>query len=280
MQSNSLRPAIVDPTHLDQLASQFVAQAQTEPDIAFQPLRMDAALAVNNYTANIEALAPHSALFTGLPGLSWERIQEGLRVGHALLYKDALADRATGESTKVRPLLAEQSHLRGIGLPPLQAHAVAGNIDAKIIDAIRSGRGAFDYAGDLLAIAKVYIDNPHLQQRSPVTDRHLERMQFVGSTLQVLLQPAGAHPPPKGGPGEDAVERDWLWSLLVLLDDQVWKAGALVWGRRVNHHLRALGSRDLPGRPRKTEAPAAPAEEPAAPITQADQAPQPAPSEG
>lgn len=243
----------------------FLPQAEGIADELVKTTRIDAALAVRNYDRRLEALSPYQALIEQLPGMSWVQLEEGRQVARAFRFAADVADRTVDVTEKLAPLLRRGSELRAIALPALQSNAAAGHLKVEEVNAIRSGRGSLDHAGDLVVMAAIFRANETVRQQSPMSPAMVDEMASTGNRLQEALRPKGATPAPQTGTSavrETGRRRDRLYTLLVdQYDAPLSRALGFVFGNDVDQHAPQLGSRDVPVR-KAAETPTA--DEPAA----------------
>jgi hypothetical protein len=127
----------------------------------------------------------------------------------------------------------------------LEACAEAGFISAAEVKPIRSGRGAFDQLGDLVALVALFRKHEAaLANKTPVTAAHLREVFEVAAALQTMLKPEGAAKDPVKRSAEGMEDdRNRLYSLLSEDYATLCRAAGFLWGAAASDHVPALLSR-------------------------------------
>ena len=158
--------------------------------------------------------------------------------------------------------------LRAVLMPAAVSLAASRLVSQGVVDTIRKGRGAYDTASDCVALSSLFIKNAQaIRGKTSVTAEEIRQAAEVGSALVKVLKPeAGRRSRERTGAVKQAAEaRDRLWTLLVQRHDNLWRAGAYLFGREVDTLVPALQSRVVarkrakaPAGPTAPTAPAAP----------------------
>jgi hypothetical protein len=142
--------------------------------------------------------------------------------------------------------MARARFLRRVLLKSAEACAESGDLPSKEVEAILAGRGQIDTAQDCVQLAALYRKHKAaLAGKTPATAAMLAEAATLGSELVELLQTSTTRKRAKSNASLDEAldHRDRLWTLLEDSYEEVWKMGAILWGRRVNEHVPPLLSR-------------------------------------
>lgn len=122
---------------------------------------------------------------------------------------------------------------------------LAGVLPAARIAKIREGRGPMDTVGDCVALAALFTKEAQaVRGKTPVTAAQVRETAEIGARLGAALRPKGARRKVDDNLSAATDARDQLWTLFHRTwEDQVWRAGAWLFGRAVDRHVPPLHSR-------------------------------------
>ena len=250
----------------------FLPIALAIPADQIRSARVNFTNVVQNANAGVEALQPYREQIAKIPGVSLDQIDAIAKIGRAYQFSVTQYDRAEPVPGDLRDRILKATKVRAVLFAKVDVLVLDGIIPESEVAGIRKGRGPIDTAGDCVALAALIRKYAKLiAGHVMITAEDLQTASDLGAQLLTELRSATA-PAKTKQLQEDAEARDRLWTLFVQTWEQnVWRAGAWVWGRDVDDHIPALGSR----RPTKSE-PAAPQPAPA-PVPAPTPAPTPAP---
>lgn len=226
--------------------NQILPQAMAIPEAEVLDFRTDASLAYHNVKEGAEAVLPHKdAVSAASPLTNWDEIRDAPKVGEALMFADVLVNQTSGSPGISPERISRAYELRRILMAAAEALAEAGLLPSDRVKRIRAGRGKIDAATDcvgLVALLREYWEE--IKTKTAVTEADLREAELVGTELLQQLKPARARRDQKVTDAEaQALEaRDRIWTLLVRRHEQIWKIGALIWGRDVDDHVPSLFS--------------------------------------
>lgn len=157
-------------------------------------VRIDAKLAQHNVQIATRAvLAERDRLVKELPGVSVKHL-EGLPALALALVESDLAVRATATAeSDLAGKLAAARLLRQKLLVTAESLALAALLPAARVKKIREGSGAFDTAGDLVALAALFTEHAAaLRGKSPIAAAEVKQAGALGSELLARLKPGRA----------------------------------------------------------------------------------------
>lgn len=210
--------------------------------------RADARLAFHNARRGVEAvLARQAEIVDALTAAQRQAIARVVKVAAAVVFAVSLcAKLAPRSSGEIAAKLKRAYELRRIMLLAAESAAEAGLLDRQEVKLIRDGRGNIDAAQDDVDLAALFRRNADaLAGKTPVTAEMIVEAAEVGTWLVATLRPAAA-PVVAARPEEVAAaadRRDRLWTLLQRDYEDVWKVGAMIFGRAVDDHVPGLQSR-------------------------------------
>jgi hypothetical protein len=134
-------------------------------------------------------------------------------------------------ASEQRKNLAILRPLRLLLLVTADSLAEAGLLSRAEVAAIRKGRGDIDAAKDCVALAALFRKNAaKLRGKHAVSAAQLKQADELGAALLKTLKPARARRA-KTAATVEAVDRDRLWTLVERRHEQLWRAGAYLFGR-------------------------------------------------
>lgn len=209
----------------------LLSEARQVPAGQVIPLRSDLHLAVHNAALGAGWLADCTAeQKRSLPNTDFNRLARLGEVGLAALFADGLISR--GSSGALQGKLERARTLRGVLLSSSESLSAAGLIPAAEVQKIKAGTGPLDAASDCVALAALFKKYAaQIKGKHPVTKDQLEEAAQVGTDLLLVLKPSSAKRAPSSNGGNQAVQdRDRLWTLLVQGHEELWRAGAYLFG--------------------------------------------------
>jgi hypothetical protein len=234
-----------------------LAMALSASDI--RPFRADVSLATANATRGIDIVLGHaSELTAALPKLNLGAVKTLGDMGSALAYAAAQVERFSPTPTNIKPLLVQARHLRGLLLAAADMLVLRGAVPAGVVAEIRKGRGPIDTAGDCVALAALFTKSGAATTgKVAVTAADIANADEIGSRLLRLLRPSSAKKPLDKDLVAATDVRDRLWTLFERTwQDNVWRAGAWLYGRDVEQYVPPLHSHVGRRRPRGSTPPA------------------------
>lgn len=228
----------------------LLPEALKIPAEQVRPLRADINLAVVNAQRGVEAVLGQSdRLQKELPGVSVASISGLSEIGLALAYAAGQVERWAPAQSDVKSLLATATELRSILLASADALARVGILSPAAVAKIHEGHGSIDIAGDCIALAALFTKSAEaVRGKSPVSAAQIREAAEVGTRLIALLRPGGTRrkSAASGDLATATNARDRLWTLFERTwEDQVWRAGAWLFGRKVDSQVPPLQSRVL-----------------------------------
>jgi len=215
------------------------------------PFRANASLAYHNVSRGTEAVLARQADLAGkLTTGELEALAAAPKLALAVVFAAGRVSRLSTHPVEgLNDRLARARLLRRVMLRSAEACAEAEVIPAAEVEVIRRGRGLLDTAQDCLALAGLFRRHEGaLASKTPVTSQMVVEAAEVGTALVTLIKPANL--PPDAAPAAEvaaaAALRDRMWTLLVRRHDDLFKAGAWLWGHAVGDHVPALQSRTRP----------------------------------
>jgi hypothetical protein len=239
----------------------FLAIALEIPADQVRSARVNFTNVVQNAATGVAALAPFRDKIAKLEDVSLEKIDAVAKIGQAFQYAVTRVDRHEPIPGDIRERLLEAHKLRAMMFAKVDVLVLDGIIPESEVAGIRKGRGPIDMAGDCVALtALIRKYASQIVGHAMITAEDLQTASDLGAQLLTELRSATA--PAKTKQQEETAEvRDRLYTLFVQTWEQnVWRAGAWVFGRDVDDHIPALGSRrhakSEPAAPQPTPAPA------------------------
>jgi len=237
----------------------FLPKAKQLPAAEVKPLRNDASLLLANAGRGIDAVLEEAdEVRAGLPKIKVAEIEALRDLGAALAYAAGQVDRFAPPPTDLKAMLARSVTLRALLIGTADVLVVAGILPAAQVKKIHEGKGAIDIAGDCVALAALFQKNAAaVRGKVPFTTAEVKEAAEVGSRLLAVLRPKAAGGKPAAKELTAATDvRDRLWTLFERgWEQNVWRAGAWLYGRAVDEHVPALASRAV-GKKKAKPAPA------------------------
>lgn len=223
-------------------------------------------ISVSLATANAErgvrsVLAHERGLARALPEIDLGAVHDLADLGSALAFAAAQVARFAPTPTNIKATLAEARRLRALLLAGADMLVLAGVFSAAVVAKIRQGHGPIDAAGDCVALAALYTEHASaITGKVAVTSDDVRRADEIGARLLRMLRPQSAKRPVDPALVAATDVRDRLWTLFDRAwHDNVWRAGAWLFGREVERYVPPLHSRVQHRRARGTTPPAVPA---------------------
>ncbi len=221
----------------------MIPLARAIPRSQVQALRADHHLASHNADLGAKALLAQAAKVKKLlPATNLDDIRQIPDIGAALVYAEVRIDhRAAPSGAKQK--LARLHQLRQLLLSAAQTLAHAGLLPERKVREIHHGRGSYDAASDCVALAGLFRRNAAaIKGKHPVTRAEIDEAARLGSELSALLVPGRAHSPKRSAAARQATDdRNRLWTLLLQRYDELWRAGAYLFGKQaVDQHVPPL----------------------------------------
>lgn len=233
------------------------------PAESVQSPRVAARLAIANAAVGVAAvLACEARIAAECPSLSINVIRETPSIARAFGFLSAAVNRSP-QATELAQRVPEGYGLRNKLLSTAVALSSSGLIPAREVAAIQRGTGKIDMAEDLEQLAALFHRHEAaIQGKHPITSADLDHATSLGAQLLGLLKPSGVvkDTRPSAEIAETVELRDRFFTLLVNHYEEVWKAGAHLWGRSVDDHVPPLA--------RRTSTRRAPEANPLAPVAQ------------
>ena len=220
--------------------------------------RADVHLAHHNVQLGADSvLSYRTKLRTELPRFSHAEIESIVDLSRAVVFSAARVD-AVASPNEIRTLLAHGRHKRGLLLSAANSLAAAGLVPDPVVEKIRKGTGPIDVATDCVDLAALFTKYASVRSKTPVTAADVRESSEVGTKLLDLLKPRGTKRTRPVDVKTAANIRDRFWSLLLVRHDQLWRAGAFLFGRNdVDKRVPPLQSRAVGRRAKAPTAPAA-----------------------
>lgn len=238
----------------------FLGEAKALPKRDVIPFRADANLALHNVQIGAKAvLAERARLGKELPALDLSRIERLPALGLAVTFAAARVDPKARPVTQVRADLARAHEHRALMITAADSLVLAGLVPPREVAKIREGKGGLDAAQDCVDLAALFAKYPDAAKRTVVTSAQVKEAAALGSALLATMTPSSARTIGRRTAAERALadERNRMWTLLVSGHEELWRAGAWLFGRHaVDQRVPALQSRAV--RPRRAPAKAAP----------------------
>jgi hypothetical protein len=224
-------------------------------------MRANLQLALQNAKEGSAAVLAEKERLAKLPETNPEHLATIGRLALAVIFADTQIERSTSP-TELAPLFEKATGSRKLLLKVAIGLAEAGKLKQRDVDDIIKGSGKLDTARDCMALAALFTKNAAaIKGLHPVTKKDIDDAAEVGAKLLGLLKTRRSkRKPAKTSEATDT--RDRLWTLLTRRWDELWRAGAYLFGRDgVDAKVPALqASRSAPKKKtKKGGGPAAPA---------------------
>jgi hypothetical protein len=223
--------------------AQYLPIAQETPASEIPTFRLDPALANQNVTTAMAALAPYTSTLAALPSpFSLTAMQAVPSIALATIYAAAQVDLASPGTTAA--LVKAASTLRGVMLSSAVTLMKAGVLPAPEVQRIMKGTGVADTAQDCVDLAQLFTTNAAaVAGKTPVTQAQIQQATQVGDALLKVLKPARTPSQPRHTTNPSVAARNALGALLTTqYEQQVRRAGMWIWLDDVDKHVPALGS--------------------------------------
>lgn len=226
--------------------ARYLPQAMALPESEVKSFRPDVSLATINAARGVEMVLGHaSELAVALPRLDVGAVRTLGDLGSALAFAAAQVERFAPTPTNLKAQLVEARSVRALLLAGADMLVLTGVFPAGNVAKIRKGRGPIDTAGDCVALAALFTKyGAAATAKVAVTAADIQRADEVGSRLLRLLRPGRAKKPVDKDLIAATDARDRLWTLFERTwQDNVWRAGAWLFGRDVEQYVPPLHSR-------------------------------------
>jgi hypothetical protein len=252
----------------EQAVAKFAPLAQKLSAKEVLPCRLDVALALHNIQQGVASIEPHAArLRKEMSGLPLADVLALPDLALALLFTDEQVTEPTGKAQYKTDL----SRLYELRLPMLliaEGLAQLGIIPAKLVQEIRSGKGALDAAHDGVSLGKLYQSHATtLAGKHPFSSQQLDEIITLGERLTRQVTPEHARATGSRKPLSPSRDlRNRLYTLLVERHQDLRKAGYYLFGSSIDTYVPVLQARRPAAKPKKPASPKSPTPpQPAAP---------------
>jgi hypothetical protein len=223
-----------------------VAQKIATNDI--RPMRREAGLVTGNAARGVDAVLERiEQVQAELPKVDVAAIHALGDLGSALAFACGQVERFAPTPSNVKALLSQARELRNLLLTSADSLVVAGIFPAPAVAQIRKGTGPTDTANDCTALAALFNKyGAATNGKVPVTAADIAAADDVGSRLVRMIRNSGV----KKTADKDMLaaidNRDRIWTMFeTSWHDNVWRAGAWLFGTEVETHVPMLQSRLL-----------------------------------
>ena len=236
------------------------AQISAIPAEVITSVRLDSAIVRANIAVLLEALERPTARATLSKLLTKEaydtKVLSHLRAAGDLFV--AASDAATAllsqhSSREISTKLAKVMEFREVLLSNAKGLAAAKVLPGRSVEAISRGVGPRDAIKDVLALVELFEANAAaLKGKSPISTALLADAKPLATLLDATVLPKGSKRA-RNRAADEATERALrVFAVVVKLRDIAWRWAALVYGEDlIDEVAPRLGSRSLPGRPKK-----------------------------
>ncbi len=235
------------PATAQEAFEKLLPEAKALPKRDVMPFRADADLALHNVQLGTDAvLAQRARIAKELPALDLASIERLPTLALAVVFASGRVDPKARPKSEVRADLKRAHELRAVMLSAAESTALAGLVPAREVAKIREGRGASDVAKDCVDLAALFTKYPAAAKKTVVTAEQIREAAELGSALVATLIPSSAKRDRSATPAQKqaADERDRLWTLLAHGHEELWRAGAWLFGRKlVEERVPSLQSR-------------------------------------
>ncbi len=233
-----------------------IAQKQI-PAAQVVPYRQDPALAAQNISTGLAALAPYKKQLAKLPApFDLGAMNELPAIAIATMYAAAQVDLSSPGT--VGQLRKTAGALRDVLLSNAVSLMKAGVLPAADVQRIMKGKGASDVAQDCVDLAQLFTVNAAaVKGKTPVTQAQIGEATQVGDQLLALIKPKGTPGQPLNKTNAAVAARDQVAALMVAQYAQLRRAGMWIWVDDVDANVPPLHSHA--GHKKKAAAVTAPA---------------------
>jgi len=231
-------------TGTEEAFKRFSAEAEAIPEGEVIPFRADATLAYHNVMTGLKAVLERiDEAVQRLPEANADVLRALPDLALALCFAVSQASGSVKSTGAIGTQAKETAGWRRLLLKGADAAVEKKLVPGGEIARIRAGRGNIDLANDCRDLAAWFKKNAKaLQGKTAVTPEDVAAADAAGLKLLTMLKPEGARRE-AGAPSEAVDIRDRFWTLLNRRHEQLWKAGAVLWGRAVDDFVPALQSR-------------------------------------
>lgn len=208
------------------------------------PYRGDPALSYRNAKNGCDAVLAKKAELKGYSEKEINELAELPKVALALAFAEGKVEKLSPQSD-LKGKIARLYIVRKILLLGAESCAEEGLIPMAPIDAIKKGRGTIDAAQDCLALSGLYRDPRYakiLNENTPAKAERVKEAADLGTEIFERVQPSDA-PATQEEIDQATDDRNRLWTLLNHRYQDLWKAGAQLFGPAVYQHVPKLMSR-------------------------------------
>lgn len=240
---------------LEEISSQsayrrFLPAAQAIDARDMEECRADVGIAYHNAKRGHDnVLALEARVEEELPKVSIPELRSIAQLAQAVVFAALQVNRDIRSDGTFGELYERALRVRRKLLKAADSLAESVLIPQGEVDAIKEGKGKRDAVNDCVSLAALFRKyEAAIAGKSPVTKADVVEADAVGSRLQTLLKPKGTKRDRSAPVGVQASAeiRDRLWTLLLRRWDQLWRAGAVLFGRdEVDEKVPPLRSREL-----------------------------------
>jgi hypothetical protein len=208
------------------------------------PYRGDPALAYRNAKNGCDTVLAKKAELRGYSPEELSALAELPKVALALAFAEGKVEKLSPQSD-LKDKIARLYVVRKILLLGAEACAEEGLLPTAPIEAIKKGRGHIDAAQDCLTLSGLYRDPRYaktLNENTPAKAERVKEAADLGTEIFERVQPADA-PATQEEIDQATDDRNRLWTLLNQRYQDLWKAGAQLFGPAVYQHVPKLMSR-------------------------------------
>lgn len=213
------------------------------------PFRSNTNIIYHNVKKGFEAVWFHQHdLKQFLTPSEIKHISELPKLALALTFASSQAVHAMETpATDVSSKLLKARKCRLILLKFADSYAQIGLLPESDVTSIKKGKGQLDLAQDCIDLAALFRRHANkLKGKSPIDTQFLLETSSIGTELITLLKPVGASSSSSKPKAKQASNvRDRFWTLLLQRHEILWKAGAILFGKKVNEHVPPLQSRTV-----------------------------------
>jgi hypothetical protein len=211
-------------------------------------MRREPSLVTGNAARGVTAvLARIEQVQADLPKIDIAAIHSHRELAAALTYACTQVERFAPTQSTVKALLAEARELRTLFLASADTLVLAGIFPAAAVAQIRKGKGPIDTAMDCIALAALFTKyGTATTGKVPVTAADVAHTDDVGTRLSLMLRNAGVKKTADADMLAAIDNRDRIWTIFeTSWRDNIWRAGAWLFGPEVEAYVPLLQSRTL-----------------------------------
>ncbi len=271
-------PAPVDaetPPESEQDYNRFLPAALAMSSEHVKPYTADMKLIQHNTQTGVESVSPYLArLKNEAAGIDQTHITELPSLVQGLDFAVGVVERYASPPTGTAAEIKEMTGLRTLLLTVADGLVLAGIFPANKVQPMHRSIGPTKFAGDCVSLASLFSSKKFAQQiegKSAVTPEKLQRAAKLGAKLKTKVRPKNAKKQrvsPELAQARD--RRDRLWTLTEDYQEDVWKAGAYLFGRSLVEEKVPPLTAHVIQKPKPQQPPLPPSEDQNPPATAAD----------